>query len=55
LNQRVLSHLLELDRFSTSSKDEFDDDFRSDVEATVSEPERDLKLFTIIPFDYRFS
>jgi hypothetical protein len=36
-------YLLEVDRFSSSSEDEFDDDFCSDVEATASEPERDLK------------
>jgi hypothetical protein len=43
ITQRFLTHFLELDGFSSSSEDEFDDDFRSDVEATASEPEHDLK------------
>ncbi len=47
-SKSFLTYLFELDRFSSlfsSSENEFDDDFCSDIEATASEPERDLKLF----------
>jgi hypothetical protein len=43
MTQRFSTHFVELDGFSSSPEDESDDDFRSDVEATASEPERDLK------------
>lgn len=47
LSPHTRIYLLELDCFSSSSsEDEFDEDFCSDVEATASEPERDLEQST---------
>ena len=47
LSPHTRLYLLELDCFSSSSsEDEFDEDFCSEVEATASEPERDLQQST---------